>query len=214
MADAAEDPAVRVGDDERRAVDAVLQRAHGEGRLTLAEYEERAADAWAARTRGDLAALTADLPASTAPAVRAPVAVEPAGPGRPRRGAGLLGAVVVAGVALWGGGQLVSSADGASVFSSRTVPVAPGADRVEVGVLFGSTDVVVPDDARVVLDGTMVFGSVDCDAACSGTGTRTVTVDASGAFGSVDVRTASEAAADRADRDDDRDDGDDGRDDD
>lgn len=196
-------PAVRVGDGERRAVDERLQRAHGEGRLTLSEYEERAAAAWAARTQADLDALTTDLPASRARAQE----VVPAGRGSGavpwrRRAGGLLGVLVVAGVAIWGGGQLTSAEDGLAVFSSRTVAVAPDDDRVEMGVLFGSADVVVPDDSRVVVGGMTVFGSVECVAACAGTGPREIVVDVSGAFGSVDVLTQSEAAL-AADEDDD-----------
>jgi hypothetical protein len=206
-----EDPAIRVGDAERRAADDRLQRAHGEGRLTLTEYEERAAKAWEARTQADLDVLTSDLPAAP-PAVRQPVAVGRTAdvPSWARRAGGLLGVLVAGAAVLWGGGQLLGREDGAAVFSSRTIAVAPGDDRVEFGFLFSSTEVVVPDDARVVTNGAVVFGSVDCGAACAGTGTGPeITVDTSGAFGSVDVRTVTEAAADRADRDDDRDDGDD-----
>ena len=90
------------------------------------------------------------------------------------------------------------------------VQLAPGQDRVEVGVLFGNVEVVVPDDAKVGTGGTILFGSTDCGAACDGSGTRAVTVDASGGFGSVDVVRQSERAArsdgrtrDRGDRDDD-----------
>ncbi len=39
-----------------------LRRALGEGRLTLTEFEERTTAAYAARTRGELADLTADRP--------------------------------------------------------------------------------------------------------------------------------------------------------
>lgn len=203
MADAGEGPAIRVGDDERRAADDLLQRAHGEGRLTLVEYEERSAKAWAARTRAELDALTSDLPAA-GPTGGEPVVVDrDAGAASwTRRAGGLLGTLVVAAAVLWGGGQLVSRDDGAAVFGSRTVAVAPGDDRVELGLLFGSAEVVVPDDARVVVGGMVVFGSVDCDAACSGTGVHEITVDASGAFGSVDVLTQSEAALENADDDD------------
>ncbi|MHA6785886.1 DUF1707 SHOCT-like domain-containing protein [Pseudonocardia saturnea] len=219
MADAGEGPAIRVGDAERRAVDDRLQHAHGEGRLTLTEYEERAASAWAARTRADLDALTSDLPASDVPAShvtashlteagptgRGPVTVDrdTGAASWTRRAGGLLGTLAVAAAVLGGGGYLLSRDDGAMVFGSRTVAVAPGDDRVELGLLFGSADVVVPDDARVVSGGVLVFGSVDCDAACSGTGTREITVDASGAFGSIDVLTRSEAAAAGDDEDDD-----------
>ena len=39
-----------------------LARHLSEGRLTLVEYEERAGQAYAARTIGDLLPLTSDLP--------------------------------------------------------------------------------------------------------------------------------------------------------
>lgn len=54
--------ALRVSDHDRNAVLRRLQRAVGEGRLTLAEFEERTEGALSARTHGDLADLTADLP--------------------------------------------------------------------------------------------------------------------------------------------------------
>ena len=63
-------PELRVGDTERRAVDDRLMAAVGDGVLTLAEYDERAAVLWqSTRTRSDLGSLTADLPegASAAP---------------------------------------------------------------------------------------------------------------------------------------------------
>jgi hypothetical protein len=60
-------PRVRIGDAERdRAIDQ-LAGHHAAGRLTLAEFEDRMAAASTARTGADLAVLTADLPAPTAP---------------------------------------------------------------------------------------------------------------------------------------------------
>ena len=55
---------VRASDAERDAVVERLQRALAQGRLTLEEYDVRVADAYAAKTRGELAALTQDLPGS------------------------------------------------------------------------------------------------------------------------------------------------------
>ena len=55
-------PEVRASDAERKAVVDELTRHCGEGRLTLAETEERIAAAWAARTVGDLTHLLHDLP--------------------------------------------------------------------------------------------------------------------------------------------------------
>jgi uncharacterized membrane protein len=54
--------------DRERAVD-VLKAGFAEGRLTEEEYNDRMGRAYAARTYGELAALTADLPAGAFPAV-------------------------------------------------------------------------------------------------------------------------------------------------
>ncbi|GAA4907671.1 hypothetical protein GCM10023204_10800 [Actinomycetospora succinea] len=55
-------PDVRASDAEREIVVERLQRAMGNGRLTVAEFDERVAAAYAATTRGQLAELTKDLP--------------------------------------------------------------------------------------------------------------------------------------------------------
>ena len=65
----AEPPAIRASDAERERVASELSAHAGEGRLTVEELDERTAAAYAARTLPELAALTADLPATaTAPA--------------------------------------------------------------------------------------------------------------------------------------------------
>jgi hypothetical protein len=61
---------IRVGDLERERVVRRLCAAVGEGRLTLAEAGDRQAAAYAARFRGDLAALLVDLPAEAPDAGR------------------------------------------------------------------------------------------------------------------------------------------------
>jgi Domain of unknown function (DUF1707) len=64
-------PELRAGDGDRARVAERLRRAHDEGRLDLDEFDERVTAAWAARTYGDLEALTVDLPPEHTPAVRA-----------------------------------------------------------------------------------------------------------------------------------------------
>jgi hypothetical protein len=62
-------PAMRAASaDRERAVD-VLKAGFAEGRLTQDEYNERMGRAYAAKTYGELATLTADLPAGAVPAV-------------------------------------------------------------------------------------------------------------------------------------------------
>lgn len=66
---------VRASDEEREQVAEVLRQAMGEGRLTLAEGEERLAETYATTYRDELPRLTADLPR--------PEPARPSG-GRPR----------------------------------------------------------------------------------------------------------------------------------
>lgn len=58
------EPHLRAADSDRAAVATTLGRAMSEGRLTVAEYDERLARAYASRTFGELAELTADLPST------------------------------------------------------------------------------------------------------------------------------------------------------
>lgn len=109
---------------------------------------------------------------------------------------GVLVPAVVVGAAAFGVTQ-VATADHGSVFGSGSVTVQPGQSSVDVGTLFGSYKVIVPDDARVSTTGSMVFGSTECQAACSTTGTGPlITVHATGAFGSVEVLTQTENSQD------------------
>lgn len=68
---------IRASDDDRQRVIAALQRHTEAGRLDLDEFAERVGAAHAARTLGELAAITGDLPAE-------PLAVPTAGAGHRR----------------------------------------------------------------------------------------------------------------------------------
>ena len=98
------DPQLRAADTDREAVATALGQHMAAGRLTLAEYDDRVARAWSARTYGDLEELTADLPAPEPPAAgrgqeAAPTPFLPGTMvcGRPRHSTGLPPAVP------WGG---------------------------------------------------------------------------------------------------------------
>jgi Domain of unknown function (DUF1707) len=194
-------PEVRIGDRERREVDGRLQRAYADGVLTMTEYEERSAECWKARTRGELEPLVRDLPPDREDEAAAPVAApQPAAEPVPRQkehlpahrsrrkvGFGAIAAVVLLGAAVWGGSRVVTADDGSVMFGNRDVVVAADDDNVDVGMLFGNLKVTVPADARVRIDGGVAFGNVRCAAACDGSGQREVVVDASGAFGNISV---------------------------
>ncbi|MCO1653654.1 DUF1707 SHOCT-like domain-containing protein [Pseudonocardia humida] len=211
-------PEVRIGDRERREVDARLQQAYADGVLTMTEYEERSGRCWAARTRSELAPLVADLPDPDTSAEAQPVAQavvdkpEPA-PAPPARSGhrgpvqALVGLAVL-GAAVFGASQVLVADDGFSAFSSSVVNVVPGDDRVDVGFVFGSTRVVVPADARVQVEGVRIFSGTNCNAACDGSGTRDVVVDASGAFGSLNIQRVGEPPVDNDNDDNDNNDND------
>ena len=173
-------PEVRIGDRERREVDARLQQAYADGVLTMTEYEERAAQCWAARTRSELDPLLADLPdpePASEPATEVVPTTKAAAPAAPapvsglRRVAGGLVSLVLVGAGLYAGSQVVTAEDGFSMFGGRTLTVGATDDRVEVGFMFGGTRIVVPADATVRTEGMVLFGGTSCRAACDGTGT-------------------------------------------
>lgn len=64
---------MRISDAERGAVQDRLRRAHAIGQLDLGEFDERVRSVWAARTRGELERVTADLPAPPPEPGRRPV---------------------------------------------------------------------------------------------------------------------------------------------
>jgi hypothetical protein len=70
------DPSLRASDADRETVASQLRAAREDGRLDTEELEERLGQAYAAKTFGDLAPLTADL----APAPSAAPAPPPAAP--------------------------------------------------------------------------------------------------------------------------------------
>jgi hypothetical protein len=75
---------LRASDADRDLVVAELSQSFEAGRLTSEEFDERTSQALAARTMGQLAALTADLPAGQPPA-QAPARPQPGGRRRAMR---------------------------------------------------------------------------------------------------------------------------------
>jgi hypothetical protein len=133
-----------------------------------------------------------------APAHPGPVAERRRRPGVLSRVAGALVPLGIASVLGFGGYQVVTS-DQVAVFGSSEQTVQP-ADvedaRYEVGVVFGSVTVVVPEGVRARVDGMVVFGSSECGDACTATEGELLVVDVTGAFGSVEVVTEAEQLQD------------------
>ncbi|MGH4016479.1 MAG: DUF1707 SHOCT-like domain-containing protein [Pseudonocardiaceae bacterium] len=93
---------LRAADADRERVAEQLRSAHAEGRLDLAEYDDRVQHAWAARTYGELDLLTVDLPGRAELSQRRPQPAPPASHehGRPqhRHGHAAVGAWLSASV--------------------------------------------------------------------------------------------------------------------
>ena len=90
------EPHLRAADTDRAAVADALGRAMSAGRLSVEEYDDRLARAYAARTYGELTPLTADLPDQPRPVVVTTPA--PVHPGAPADGG------ACAGSGAWGAG--------------------------------------------------------------------------------------------------------------
>ena len=83
------EPHLRAADTDRAAVATALGEHMSAGRLTLAEYDERVARAYAARTFGELAELTTDLPSATPPRPASTQVPSPRSASAPMCGPGL-----------------------------------------------------------------------------------------------------------------------------
>jgi hypothetical protein len=74
------DPSMRASDGDRETVAERLRDAHAEGRLDMGEFEQRLDATYAAKTLGELAAVTRDLPVAAGPTAPVPAgdrALEP-----------------------------------------------------------------------------------------------------------------------------------------
>ena len=103
---------LRAGHADRELVIEALKDAFVQGRLTRDELAARAGRVLAARTGGELAALTADIPAADIPAADIPAVAGPVRPLAPvrrwpliRAGAWSGGCLVLAFAAAWVGGH-------------------------------------------------------------------------------------------------------------
>ncbi|QIJ62952.1 DUF1707 domain-containing protein [Streptomyces sp. JB150] len=165
-------PELRASDADRERVAEVLRDALAEGRLDMAEFEERLDAAYRARTYGELAPLTRDLPVGRVAAPPVPLGKEPAPAGEwaPRIVGGegtSRGAVAVmsafqrkgrwtvprrfACFSFWGGGEL----------DLREADFAAPEVRIDCWAIMGGVNIVVPPGVEVVVRGIGIMGGFD-----------------------------------------------------
>ena len=145
-----EKPSLRAADADRDAVVERLQAAASEGRLDLEEFEERMTAAYRARTFGELAPLTADLP-QNAPDGPPEITLHATGSSVTRRGAWVVPRRIV-----------VKGNFGTTKLDLTQARLL--SDEVEVAIDAGAGTVViiVPPDTRVDASGLRTsFGSTN-----------------------------------------------------
>ncbi|MFH8440799.1 DUF1707 domain-containing protein [Streptomyces sp. NPDC018026] len=166
-------PELRASDADRERVAEVLRDALAEGRLDMAEFEERLDATYSARTYGDLAPITRDLPVGeVAAAPRVSMTKEPerdggwAGRITGGEGSSTWAVAVMSGFqrkgrwtvprrfnsfAFWGGGEI----------DLREADFAAGEIVLNCVAIMGGVNVVVPPGVEVVVRGIGIMGGFD-----------------------------------------------------
>jgi hypothetical protein len=146
------DETLRVSDAERDALIRALGEHAAAGRLTLDELEERAGRALAARTRGDLAALTTDLPAEPRAApgarVRKPVRWMVAIMGGSHRRGRFRAVGSINAVAIMGGDEI----------DLREAEIEGGELTLNLWALMGGATLYIPDSVELEVGGFSLLG--------------------------------------------------------
>ena len=184
---------LRASDADRERVADVLRQAAGDGRLTMAELDERLDAVYAAKTYAELEPITKDLPRT--PGGAAPVRV-PAGD--PQR---FGGAPTSAGaVAIMSGftrrGSWVVPKDftafclmGGGEIDLREARYATQTATIHAVTFMGGIEITVPEDANVRVTGLGIMGAFDHQSGGTGEpGGPTIIVNGVAFMGGVEVK--------------------------
>ena len=143
---------LRASDQERDQVAGALGEALASGRLTTAEHAERIEAAYAARTLGELAPLTSDLPATHAASAPTTAAIEN------QHVTAVFSKVNRSGRWVAGRHTVLKSTFGALIVDLSSA-VLPGREIVlEANAFCGKVIVTVPRNARIIDEGGVLFG--------------------------------------------------------
>jgi hypothetical protein len=153
------DESLRVSDAERDVTLRTLGDHAAVGRLTLDELEERSGRALVAKTRGELAALTSDLPVEGAQGSRSPGPARDAQPKRPVRWM----------VAIMGGShrrgrfRTVGSINAVAIMGGdeidlREAEIEGGELTLNLVAIMGGANIYVPDSVDLEVGGFSLMG--------------------------------------------------------
>jgi hypothetical protein len=166
MSDAGD--SLRVSDAERDVTLKLLNEHAAVGRLTLDELEERAGQALSAKTRGDLAVLTSDLPQDPRESAGSAVASAPAPAAGLPAGSAARGPVrwmisIMGGSHRRGRFRAVGSINALAVMGGdeidlREAEIEGGELTLNLYSLMGGSNVYVPDSIEIELGGFSLMG--------------------------------------------------------
>lgn len=155
-------PSMRASDDDREQVVEVLRAASESGRLTLEEFQERMAAAYAAKTHSELVPLTQDLPAASSPQPTTTPLPSSSTPGRRRWIVHVMGGGNSRGPYHHGDRITAVSIMGGGDIDLRTSDLRPGTViNVSMFSLMGGGAVIVPEGTRVEMSGFAFMGGRD-----------------------------------------------------
>ena len=167
-------PAVRASDAERHETARILQDAFSEGRLTVAEFDERTSQAYQARFQTELAQLTVDIsPARRSPARRiteskpdlsaeshddrTPTHRVTGSPGT-RASIAVMGGCERSGVWTIGSDHTAVAVMGGVEIDLREASLQSGEITIWAFAVWGGIAILVPDDLHLVMDGFGLMG--------------------------------------------------------
>jgi hypothetical protein len=180
--DPTQQPGVRISDADREAAVARLEKALGEGRITVDEFRQRTEGAYAAVRAGELEPLLADLPAT-------PSEVEMVGSRPPARIVNVMGDIKL------DGGAPVPRRAGTGLGDIRVDlrNLRTDADVVELDLFtgLGDIEVIVPEGVDAQLEGWSVLGNrkIELAAVPRLAGTPRVVVRAHAILGDLRLRS-------------------------
>jgi hypothetical protein len=152
-------PDILASDAERAAGAAQLKRACVEGRLTLEEFGQRVSQAQRARTRGELHAVTRDLPPGAAP-----LAASGAGTALARQRPVSNSVAILGSVERTGNWRIDEESRAIAVCGEckldlRHAVISAPVTTIAVRVVAGNLKIIVPEGVHVDLDANGIMAS-------------------------------------------------------
>jgi hypothetical protein len=186
---------MRVSDADREQTADVLREAAGQGRISMDELDERLESVYAAKTYGDLAAVTRDLPqdgAALSPAGDAAAPSRIGGTPRNKFSIAILGGARRKGSWVLPHTYVAVSVMGGVELDLREARFSEPEVTLHAYTLMGGIQITVPEDVEVDVSGIGIMGGFDHDASGPGVpGAPRVKVIGFALMGGVEVRRKS-----------------------